>query len=72
MSKKFKIMIRGDHVAFYNSNPVILNNNGIRDVTVAKNGSNTEITVTTSSLQGYKIYEQGDNFVVNGNASFNL
>ena len=64
MSKKFKIMIRGDHVAFYNSNPVILNNNGIRDVTVAKNGSNTEITVTTSSLQGYKIYEQGDNFVV--------
>lgn len=64
MSKKFKIKIRGDHVAFYKSNPVILNNNGIRDVTVAKNGTNTEITVTTSSLQGYKIYEQGDNFVV--------
>lgn len=63
-SKKFKIIIQGDYVDFYKKNPVIINNNSVKSVTVTKSGNNTVITVNTSSLRGYKIYEQGNNFVV--------
>lgn len=63
-SKKFKIKISGDHVAFYQKNPIIINNNKIKKLTVSKSGNNTIITVATSSLMGYKIYEKGDSFLV--------
>lgn len=63
-NKKFKIKIKGDHTDFYKENPVVINNNSVRNISISQSGSNTVITVTTSSLRGYKIYEQGNNFVV--------
>lgn len=63
-SKKFLIDIKGNHVEFFKKNPVVINNNKVKSISVAKNGSNTRITVTTSSLRGYKIFDKGKNFVV--------
>lgn len=63
-SKKFRIDIKGNHVDFFKKNPIIINNNSVRSVAVTKSGSNTRITVATSSLRGYKIYEKGNNIVV--------
>ena len=63
-SNKFRIIITGDHVAFFQSNPIIINNSNIRSLEVQKSDSNTVITVTTSSLMGYKIYDTGENFQV--------
>lgn len=63
-SKKFRIIIAGDHVAFYQSNPIIINNSNIKNLEVKKSGNNTMITVTTSSIMGYKIYDTGKNFQV--------
>ena len=63
-SKKFKIKIKGDYVEYYKQNPIIINNNSIKSVSVSKSGDFTVITVKTSSIRGYKIFEQGSNFVV--------
>lgn len=63
-SKKFKIIIPGDHVAHFQKNPIVINNSSIKNITTTKSGSNTVITVTTSSLMGYKIYEAGNNLQV--------
>lgn len=57
-SKTFKIFINGDHVAFYQNNPIIINNSNIRNLTVTRNGANTVITITTASLSGYKIFDK--------------
>lgn len=71
-SKKFQIIISGNHVDFYKTHPVVISNNAVKNVAVAKSGSNTVITVTTSSLRGYKIYERGSNFVVSMGAPKNI
>ncbi len=63
-SKKFKVMIRGDHVAHFQKNPVVINDNSVKGVEVTRSGENTVLTISTASLRGYKIYEQGNNFVV--------
>ncbi len=63
-SKKFKVMIKGDHVAHFQKNPVVINDNSVKGVEVTKSGNNTVLTISTASLRGYKIYEQGSNFVV--------
>lgn len=63
-SKKFRIIIAGDHVAYFQKNPIVINNSSIKNITTTKSGSNTVITVTTSSLMGYKIYEVGNNLQV--------
>ncbi len=71
-SKKFQIIIQGDHVDFFKKTPIIINNNSIKNIAITKSGSNTVITVTTSSLRGYKIYERGNNFVVSVGAPKNI
>ncbi len=64
-SKKFKIFIRGNHVDFFTKNPIIINNDAITDVSTSLGSDgNTVISVTTSKLQGYKIFDQADSFVV--------
>lgn len=64
-SKKFKLFIRGDQVEFLNANPIIVNSDAITDVSYELGvDGNTVVTVTTSKLQGYKIYEKTDSFVV--------
>lgn len=63
-SKKFKILISGDHVAYFQNNPIVINNSSIKNIAITKSGSNTVITVTTSSLMGYKIYEVGNHIQV--------
>lgn len=64
-SKKFKIYIRGDHIDFINSNPIVISSDVITDVTTELSPEgNTVVTVTTSKLQGYKIYEKSDSFEV--------
>ena len=63
-SKRFKIIIEGDYVDFYTQNPIIINNNSVKNVSISKNDTSTIITVKTSSIRGYKIYEQRNSFVV--------
>lgn len=64
-SKKFNIFIRGNHVDFFKKNPIIINNDAITDVSTSLGSDgNTVISVTTSKLQGYKIFDQSDSFVV--------
>lgn len=63
-NKKFVITIKGNHVDYFNKNPIIINNSKITNLAVTKSGSNTAITVSTSSLMGYKIYDNGKNFQV--------
>lgn len=63
-SSKFKIILEGDHVSFFKGHPVVINSKAVKKVTVTGDGENTVITVTTASLQGYKIYEKGNYFVV--------
>lgn len=64
-SKKFKITIRGNYIDFLNNNPIVISSDVITDVTPQlSSDGNTVITVTTSKLQGYKIYEKSDSFVV--------
>ena len=63
-SKKFQILIAGNHAEFFMQHPVVINNNSVKNVSVAHSGGNTVITVSTSSLRGYKIYEEGENLVV--------
>ena len=63
-SKKFKINIVGDYVSFFQNNPIVINNSNIKSLTITKSGNNTVITITTSSLMGYKIYDMGDSFQV--------
>lgn len=64
-SKKFKIFIQGNHVDFFKKNPIIINNDAITDVSTSLGSDgNTVISVTTSKLQGYKIFDQSDSFVV--------
>ncbi len=64
-NNKFVITISGNHINFLNSNPIIINSDVISDVSTNLDANgNTAITVTTSKLQGYKIYNQSDSFVV--------
>ncbi len=63
-SKSFKVIIKGDFTKFFQNNPVIINNNTVKGVTVSKSGSNTAIHVKTSKLQGYKIYVKNQSIVV--------
>ncbi|MCH5252126.1 MAG: N-acetylmuramoyl-L-alanine amidase [Lachnospiraceae bacterium] len=71
-SKKFQIIIQGNHVNFLKANPIVISNNSVKKVAVSLSGMNTVITVTTSSLRGYKIYERGNNFVVSMGAPKNI
>lgn len=71
-NKKFQIIINGNHIEFFRANPVIINNNSVKNVSLTKSGNNTVITVTTSSLRGYKIYERGNKFVVSMGAPKNI
>lgn len=65
LNNKFNIYINGDHVDFLNANPIIINSDAVSDVsTWLGEDGNTVITVTTSAIQGYKIYEKSDSFVV--------
>ncbi|MBR1742292.1 MAG: N-acetylmuramoyl-L-alanine amidase [Lachnospiraceae bacterium] len=62
--KQFTITIKGNHVTFFKNNPIIKNSSKVKKVSVTKKSGNTVITVTTTSLQGYKIYEKKNFFVV--------
>lgn len=63
-SNKFKIIVPGNQVDVYNQNPIAISSNVVTGVSTALVNGNTEITVSTSKLQGYKIYEKSDSFVV--------
>lgn len=61
--RRFIITIEGDYTDFYERNPIIENSNQIEQIEVEEEDGDTIITVDTSSLQGYKIYEK-ENFLV--------
>ena len=63
-SHKFKVIIAGNHLEFFQNHPIVINDNSVKGITVSASGNNTVITVTTSSLRGYKIYEKEDSFTV--------
>ena len=60
LNKKFQIIIPGDYVSYYQTNPIVINHSSIKNIMTAKSGNNTVITITTTSLVGYKIYEKGN------------
>ena len=62
------IRIPGDYRDFYNSNPLSSANSVVKNVSVGYINSMTEITITTTKLQGYKLYDlNGTVGVVLGN-----
>lgn len=62
------IRIPGDYRDFYNSNPLSSTNSVVKSVSVGYKNSMTEITITTTKLQGYKLYDlNGTVGVVIGN-----
>lgn len=57
---KFIICLPGNQLEFYNAHPIICNSIKISGTTISLNtAGNTEITVNTTSLQGYKIVNLG-------------
>lgn len=63
---RFSIYIPGDYKSFLTSNPVLVNSSVIKDVSVFLNAKNeTEILVTTSTLQGYEIFADSNYIYVN-------
>lgn len=71
-SKAFKVIIKGDYVDYLKENPVIINNNTVKSVSITKSGSNTVIKVNTSKLRGYKIYVKNNSIVVSMGAPKNI
>lgn len=64
-NNQFVITLPGKHGNFYKKNAITQNNSVIRKTTVKQNKyGNTDITIKTSKLQGYKIYDKGSYFVV--------
>ncbi len=64
-SNKFKLYLRGNHIEFLNENPIVVSSDVISDVSYGLGADgNTVITITTTKLQGYKIYNKPDSFVV--------
>ncbi|MCI9419167.1 MAG: hypothetical protein HFG32_04015 [Eubacterium sp.] len=64
-SNTFKLFIRGNHIDFLNANPIVVSSDVISDVSYELGADgNTVITVKTTKLQGYKIYNKPDSFVV--------
>lgn len=61
--KRFTITIKGKYKDFYKRNPMLIHSSKAKKVAVSEEGGKTIITVKTTSLQGYKIYEK-DNFIV--------
>ncbi|HPU63678.1 MAG TPA: N-acetylmuramoyl-L-alanine amidase, partial [Mobilitalea sp.] len=54
---RFSIKLPGDYVSYFLNYPVKVNSGVIKDVSVFLNSQNkTEILVTTSKIQGYKLY----------------
>lgn len=65
LSKQFVITIPGNQVNFYQKNPIVSNINSISNISIKLNTSgNTDIIITTKIIQGYKITESGNYFVV--------
>lgn len=56
LKKQFKIIIPGDHVSYYNSNPVQNFSSVVTGTKVSLNSSgNTEILVSTLVIQGFRL-----------------
>ena len=49
------IRIPGDYRDFYNSNPITTSNSVVKDISLGYKNSMTEITLSTTKLQGYKL-----------------
>ncbi|MBE5960501.1 MAG: hypothetical protein E7256_03795 [Lachnospiraceae bacterium] len=56
-NKKIVISMPGDQTSFYKSNPITTKYNTVKSIAVAYNASKkvTEITITTTKIQAYKI-----------------
>lgn len=64
--KRFVITIPGNHIDFYQSNPVNCVNKELKSVTYKLTaGGNTQIIFKTKTIQGYKIYADDDIFTIN-------
>jgi N-acetylmuramoyl-L-alanine amidase len=58
---KFKIIIPGDYISYYKSNPIKTNDSAIKSTTVhLSDAGNTIITVYTTSIQGYKLTDKSN------------
>ena len=65
-NKKIVISMPGDQTAFYKSNPITTKYSTVKNIAVAYNSSKktTEITITTTKIQGYKIDFSGGSMQV--------
>lgn len=62
---KFVIRLKGDYTAFYQSKTISNSSGTISNINVALNNNNeTEITFSTTKLQGYKYAADNDNIYV--------
>lgn len=63
-SKAFKVIIKGDYVDYFKANPIVINDNTVKSLSVKKSGKNTVIKAKTTKLRGYKIYVKNNSIVV--------
>lgn len=64
--KRFVITIPGNHIDFYQGNPVNCANKELKAITYKLTaGGDTRIIFKTKSIQGYKIYADNDIFTIN-------
>lgn len=62
----FVLTLKGDHLSYFNANPILYNPSVVSKIMLNVNGSgNTEIKVITHKLQGYRINDCGDYVGVN-------
>lgn len=66
--KRFTLTIKGNYTAFFKKNPIRIVSKNIKSAKVSLTGAgNTKITVKTTKIQGYKLYDKGDTIVVDVN-----
>ncbi len=58
-NEEIAIILPGDNRSYYQNNPLTSNNDVVSDVSVSYNDYNeTEIIISTTKIQGYKLYEK--------------
>lgn len=63
--KRFVITIPGDHVEFYQNNPVNCASKAVKDISYKlTTGGNTQIIFKTTKIQAYKIYADENMFTI--------
>lgn len=64
--KKFKLILPGDYISYYKKNNIISNKSVVKKISIIGDANdNTVITVQTTKIQGYHLYDAGSSLGVN-------